>query len=986
MIGQIISHYKILEKLGEGGMGVVYKARDTRLDRTVALKFIASRALRSEEERTRIVREARAAASLNHPNIATVYEIDETDDYTYIAMEYIEGDALDAKIAAGTVSVSEAVDIAAQIAEGLQVAHEQGIIHRDIKSSNVIVSKKGKAKLVDFGLVKMREVSLVTKEGTTLGTVPYMSPEQARGEEVDHRTDIWSLGVVLYEMLAGKRPFQSEYEQALIYLILNEEPQPLKKHIPNISSDTARIVKRALEKDKEDRYASAAEMLHDLTNYTESLKQNTGGSVDMRAMLHTFRKPQVAIPATLVILAFIVLAFWYADRQSNISWAREQAIPEVERLAEEGSYAAALSLALEVEKVTPDDPTLARLWPRFSVTAPVRSEPPGASVYRQPMEDPNGEWEYLGEAPLEAVRFAGRSLELEGYSGPLILEDDPARFRFELEGYRGLELLQTAILGVGWRDIMPLDPVRLTRDGSLPEGMVRIPGFTHESVTYGDYFMDRHEVTNREFQEFVDAGGYRDPEYWVEPIVQGSRELEFKEAMALFTDQTGRTGPATWRLGTYADGQGYYPVGGVSWYEAAAFARWAGKELPTTMHWRQALRYYRENSHLIVPGSNLEGDGSRPVGWDGAMSTLGLYDMVGNVREWCYNPVPDQGRATIGGAWTDAPFHVGWTIPKDPLDRDETHGFRLVRTFDEDILVDRLRRPVQRTEERDYRAETPASDMEYEIYKRFYKYDPIPLNAAVEQADTFDLWVREKVTFDLPYGERGGAYLYLPKDRPRPLQAVIYWGGSNVLTTSDVDKEFIADIEFLVRGGRAVAQPIWKGAFHRDNSPTGTTHGSWDWESRAYRDVTIQWMQDLSSTIDYLEKRPDIDEETLGYYGLSWGGAEGPRVLALERRIGAAVLNVGGLQTRLRFLPEIDPFNFVTRVETPVLMINGEYDIVFPYETSQLPMFELLGTNPEDKEHYVAPAAHLVPRDKVIRETLGWLDRYLGPVRWRESE
>jgi serine/threonine protein kinase len=211
MLGQTISHYKILEKLGEGGMGVVYKAHDTKLNRDVAIKFLPHQIVASEQQRERFVIEAQAAAALNHPNIATVYAIEEADDETFIVMEYIEGQELKGKTAKGPLAIDEAVTIATQIAEGLQAAHKKDIVHRDIKSSNIMLTEGGQVKIMDFGLAKVRGGSQVTKEGTTVGTAAYMSPEQARGDEVDHRTDIWSFGVVLYEMITGKLPFKGDY-------------------------------------------------------------------------------------------------------------------------------------------------------------------------------------------------------------------------------------------------------------------------------------------------------------------------------------------------------------------------------------------------------------------------------------------------------------------------------------------------------------------------------------------------------------------------------------------------------------------------------------------------------------------------------------------------------------------------------------------------------------------------------------------------------
>ena len=264
MIGKTISHYRILEKIGEGGMGVVYKAEDTKLKRIVALKFLSVEAL-SVEEKSRFLREAQAAAALNHPNICTVYAIDEIDGEMFIAMEFIEGQNLREKIEAGPLKIAEAIKLATQIAEGLQAAHEKGITHRDIKSANIMITEKGQAKIMDFGLAKLaRGGTLLTKEGMTLGTAAYMSPEQTRGEVVDQRTDIWSLGVVLYEMASGQLPFRGEYEQAIMYSIVQEDPQPLTALRTGVPLALDSIVAKALAKDPTIRYQHVDEIPADL--------------------------------------------------------------------------------------------------------------------------------------------------------------------------------------------------------------------------------------------------------------------------------------------------------------------------------------------------------------------------------------------------------------------------------------------------------------------------------------------------------------------------------------------------------------------------------------------------------------------------------------------------------------------------------------------------------------------------------------------------
>jgi serine/threonine protein kinase len=265
MVGQTISHYKILEKLGGGGMGIVYKAEDTKLKRTVALKFLPPELTRDDEAKQRFIHEAQAASALQHNNICVVYDIDESDDgQMFISMECLEGETLKKKIERGQLKTEEATDIAMQIALGLSEAHGHSIVHRDVKPANILITKSGVAKIVDFGLAKLSGASKLTKTGSTLGTVAYMSPEQLQGRDVDARADIFSLGVVLYEMLAGKMPFRGDHEAALMYSILNEEPAPLQQYVAHIPSELIHIVSRALEKSPADRYKTMDDLLIDL--------------------------------------------------------------------------------------------------------------------------------------------------------------------------------------------------------------------------------------------------------------------------------------------------------------------------------------------------------------------------------------------------------------------------------------------------------------------------------------------------------------------------------------------------------------------------------------------------------------------------------------------------------------------------------------------------------------------------------------------------
>ena len=281
MTGRNISHYKILEKIGEGGMGVVYKAEDAKLGRTVALKFLAAHLLADAESRKRFEREAKAAAALNHPNICTIHEIDEAEGRTFLAMEFIEGESLQARIESGPLPLNEALDLARQTADGLEAAHETGVVHRDIKPGNLLITPKEQIKILDFGLALLTEGSKLTQLDTTLGTIAYMSPEQTMAAGTDSRTDIWALGVVLYEMVSGKLPFRGDYDRAVMYSITSEEPEPLTGLRTGVPMELEWLINKCLAKQADGRYQNAADLIVDLTALSK--KMESGGSTIMRA-------------------------------------------------------------------------------------------------------------------------------------------------------------------------------------------------------------------------------------------------------------------------------------------------------------------------------------------------------------------------------------------------------------------------------------------------------------------------------------------------------------------------------------------------------------------------------------------------------------------------------------------------------------------------------------------------------------------------------
>ena len=418
MVGRTISHYKILSELGRGGMGVVYKAEDIKLERTVALKFLASHLLEDEEGRARFIREAKAAAALDHPNICTVHEIDEVDGETFIAMAVIEGQTVKDKIAERPLKLEEALDIAIQTAQGLQAAHEKGIVHRDIKSANLMVTPQGQVKVMDFGLAQLAEQSRLTKTAMFLGTPAYMSPEQAQKSTTDRRTDIWSLGVVIYEMVTGKLPFERERLEGVLYAIGNEEPEPITALRAGLPMELEWVVGKAMAKDATERYQHVEEMIVDLrgsgkklaagksaiartTNLVASIPTATATNQTV-SPARTWLWPAVAALLAIVAIALVFLALrpesGTTTARFSISLPPGQEITSSPAISGDGqiiAYAAQLGTA---------EPQLyLRHLDSFEARAVA-----GSSGAQQPFFSPDGKWvAFFAQGQLQKAEVAG---------------------------------------------------------------------------------------------------------------------------------------------------------------------------------------------------------------------------------------------------------------------------------------------------------------------------------------------------------------------------------------------------------------------------------------------------------------------------------------------------------------------------------------------------------------------------------------------------
>jgi dienelactone hydrolase len=410
-------------------------------------------------------------------------------------------------------------------------------------------------------------------------------------------------------------------------------------------------------------------------------------------------------------------------------------------------------------------------------------------------------------------------------------------------------------------------------------------------------------------------------------------------------------------------------VQGVSWHEAAAYAEFVGKSLPTIHHWLRATDLFAYPAVLDL--SNFDGKGPARVGERQGLGLFGTYDMAGNVKEWCWN-ASGRNRYTAGGAWNEVEYLYRTPHAQPPWDRGETNGIRCAKYARPP--AEALLAPVANIW-RDYTREVPVDDATFRVFAGLYAYDRAPLEPTTEAVDSGSpLWKVEKVSFNAAYGgERVIGYVFLPSNAAPPFQTVVYFPGSGSMSVPHFQAFDRQYFEFVVRSGRAVFFPIYKGTYERRLRAIPEDG------SRAERDLFIQWNQDVARSIDYLETRHDVAPGKVAYVGFSLGAQTGIGFLALEKRFKAGVLVSGGLDN-YAYMPEVDPLNFVTRISTPTLMVNGREDFRFPLEEAQKPMFQLLGTPAEHKQHLVVPGGHVPPRIEVIKATLGWLDRYLGPV------
>lgn len=1022
-----LSEFDIVCSIGHGAMAEVFLVRTKdRYRRTAACKVLREELLGTKTH-DQILREGEFLARLQHPAIPAFFGSGVTAaQRPYLLMERVGGQSITDYSRDFQLTVREKIQLFLKVCKGVVHAHTKGVIHRDLKPKNILTAEidgTPHPKIIDFGISKStiteaQQLADETKVHEMTGSLAYMSPEHLEKDRngVDTRSDIYSLGVVLYEMLTGVHPYYEQLCQAggleeIVAIIKDRVPMKpslrwrshshgqgsvQRTHVGivgdsnSIKGDLDFIVQKMMAKDIAERYETVSQVVDDLQNFLDC-KPLVNCKTPIRTNVHRWlqRNQTVSLSFIAVLfLAFVFAGYMRYTRQSmqvqqnefnqriseirNTLSASQEAVklreaayhvsmPMIEQLIADRDITTAFLEAKKIKDVVADDPHFYQLWESVSTTVSCSQLPVNATFHVKHEVKGSTHWELLGVTPFVHLEVPNGRVQLK-ISHPDFVS-------------REINLMLP--------DEFPLIQVGLFESKEKAEaGMVFIPSSLNAEVVIdregremSDFWIDQYEVSNADYKEFVDAGGYRDASYWAGLNLRWEGQpITFEQGQECFVDSTGRPGPANWRDGTYVDGRGDYPVEGVSWYEAMAYAAYRGKKLPTREHWRRAAS--SSYPQVLAQLSNFSSE-LVPVSNDGKIGYYHTHDLYGNVREWCANSCQGGGRALLGAAIGDADYLFYMPRVYEPWERLPCNGFRCIRVTNEQEYAELAQEPIElpsrtlNVVEREpleslrhwyeYNQALPLDVEIYAVENRFsrsgegYRYSVVEINACYE-GERFSLHVLE------PDGQGDAAtVIYIPGIGR-------YNGPGEFKLSSDRDMDTDLVHRLALRGHRVI-YPIYNGTYERWNGMRVATH--FNKNPAVAQTHWIHGIQDVFRVVDYLFARDDVDKQKIICLGLSNGAARGVTALALDSRVNAGILVSAGFSNWHVKRPVINQYNYAPHVKQPVLMVTGLQDALYRYENSQVPLYKDLGS--KDKQHVAIPGGHLPDMKVIVDRAHDWI-------------
>ncbi|MEI7960657.1 MAG: SUMF1/EgtB/PvdO family nonheme iron enzyme, partial [Chitinophagaceae bacterium] len=655
--------------------------------------------------------------------------------------------------------------------------------------------------------------------------------------------------------------------------------------------------------------------------FIEISKQNNSDGGAMNKLL--------PILNILLLVGFLGAGIFFYVKLGKASNTIEKELPEFLQLIKEGKSGAAYYAGKKILDNDPNNKVVIDGLKSITTTVDLMTVSPNIEVYLQ-LSEADNKWEFVGKTPINKTSLPNGTVKLK------FVDTNKNEFIVSAGTYFISTGENVFELPASMPDTSTMALVIGGKTNIFLAGLDSRP-----AAKFSPYLIDKNEVTNEEYKKFVDAGGYKNASLWTIPATLNGKPFNFEFVQKFFVDKTGFLGPATWSNGSFPDGKAKFPVNGISWYEADAYAKFMKKNLPSVHQWAKAATPSR--SGLVCPVSNFSKSETKEVPYSTIKSGYGLSDVAGNVREWCANATKDDltERAILGGGYDDDPYTFNDYYGQDAFSRSSSNGVRLVKDLTNNNLP--LYAEVIKKPFRDFLKLPKISKEIFEIYKRQFDYEAGPLDIKILKTDNSDPdYTYELIEYNAAYNnERMSGVLFKPKNVTGKAQAIIHFPGSNVIHTSEIEKVTLGQMaRSYLKMGYAFFYPIYKGTINRQDALKSDYADKTD----LYKDHVIMWGKDMKRSIDVIESRSDLDVSNLIYFGVSWGGEMANIMIPIEPRIKRAVLLVAGLEFE-EAKPEVEAASYTPFIKVPILMLNGKYDYFFPSETSQKPMFELIGTN-----------------------------------------